>query len=193
MEELSIPDDLDATLRGDAEVDDDKLAEEPEPSPLPTVEAAVKKGRPSARRVAPSLSPRRTRARSRSLSVDQPDDVLVASRTTRSKSKALAAAAAAALEPVSESQVSDEFVAHSDDDEFEMYEVEDNLKISVQSRGASLSQNWLYFVLLLLARVLTRAAYTLQDRLRRIRCIIVILPRTCSPPDVCIQSPTMPY
>ena len=142
MEELIILDDLDATLRGDAEVDNDKLAEEPEPSPLPTVEAAIKKGRPRARRVAPSLSPRRTRARSRSLSVDQPD-VPVASRTTRSKSKTLAAVAAAApaaLEPVSESQVSDEFVAHSDDDEVEMYEVEDNLKISVQSRGASLSQ-----------------------------------------------------
>ena len=154
MEEPSIPDDIDATLRGDA-VDDDKLAEEPEPSPLPIVEAAVKKGKPRARRVVPPLSPRRTRARSRSLSVDQPDIAPIASRTTRSKSKALAGAAAAApavLVPVSESQVFDEFVADSDDDEVEMHEVEDNLKISMQSRGALLSQIWLYFVMLLLAR-----------------------------------------
>jgi hypothetical protein len=66
--------------------------------------------------------------------------VPIASRTTRSKSRALAGAAAAApavLEPVSESQVFDEFVADSDDDEVEMHEVEDNLKVSIQSRGES--------------------------------------------------------
>lgn len=141
LEEPSVPDDIDATLRGDAGVDD-KLAEEPEP-----VETAVRKGnakrtRPRARQVAPPPSPRRTRARSRSRSVDVPEDVPAAPRTTRAKAKALAAttapaAAPAALQPVPESQVFDEFVAHSDDDEVEMHEVEDDLQVSARSRGES--------------------------------------------------------
>jgi hypothetical protein len=143
LEEPSVPDDIDATLRGDAGVDDDKLAEEPEP-----VETAVRKGgakrtRPRARQVAPPPSPRRTRARSRSRSVDVPENVPAAPRSSRAKAKALAAttaaaaAAPAALQPVSESQVFDEFVAHSDDDEVEMHEVEDDLQVSARSRGES--------------------------------------------------------
>ena len=142
LEEPSVPDDIDATLRDDAGVDDDKLAEEPE-----LMETAVRKGnakrtRRRARQVAPPLSPRRTRARSRSRSVDVPEDVPAAPRTTRAKAKALAAtttaaAPPAALQPVPESQVFDEFVAHSDDDEVEMHEVEDDLQVSARSRGKS--------------------------------------------------------
>jgi hypothetical protein len=63
---------------------------------------------------------------------------------TRAKAKASAVAAAAAAaatvpETIPESQVFDEFVAHSDsDEEREMHEVEADLQDSVISRGASL-------------------------------------------------------
>jgi hypothetical protein len=143
LEELSVPDDLEATLRGDAEVDDFNLVEEPQPNTPPFVE--TRKGNKSrskvtARPVVPPLSPRRTRARSRSLSV-QPDAVPAASRTT-SRAKAKATAAAAALKPVPASPVIDDFVLHSDgddefvahsDDEGEMHEVEADLQVSVRS------------------------------------------------------------
>ncbi len=93
----------------------------------------------------PPLSPRRTRAHSRSLSI-QPKSVPAASRTTsRAKAKATAAnAATAALKTMPESQVFDEFVAHSDvDDEGEMHEVEANLQITAHSRGSSPRRIWL--------------------------------------------------
>jgi hypothetical protein len=66
--------------------------------------------------------------------------VPAASQTiTRAKAKASAAAVAAVSKPIPESQIFDEFVAHSDsDDEGEMHEVEANLQASVASRGASL-------------------------------------------------------
>jgi len=140
LEEPRIPDDLDATLRGDTELDYDKPAEEPVPSPPPSNEAEIGKGKEKrsevrARRVVPPLSPRRTRTRSRLLSI-QPEAVPAASRTTsRAKAKAKATAATAAPKPVPESQVFDEFVAHSDnDDEGEMHEVEANLQITAHSR-----------------------------------------------------------
>lgn len=145
LEEPRIPDDLDATLRGDAELDYDKPAEEPVPGPPPSNEAEIRKGKKkrskvTARRVVPPPSLRLTRARSRSISI-QPEAVPATSRTTlRPKAKATAATAStAALKPVPESQVFDEFVAHSDDDdEGEMHEVEANLQVTAHSRGSSL-------------------------------------------------------
>ena len=86
----------------------------------------------------PQLSPRRTRARSRSLSV-QPGSVPAALRTISSaKAKpTFATAAIAILNPVPESQVFDEFVTHSDDDdEGEMHEVEAKLQLAANSRGS---------------------------------------------------------
>jgi len=142
LEEPRIPDDLDATLRGDAELDYDKPAEEPVPGLPPSNEAEIGKGKKkrskiTARRVVPPPSLRLTRARSRSLSI-QPEAVPATSRTTL-RPKAKATAATAALKPVPESQVFDEFVAHSDDDdEGEMHEVEANLQVTAHSRGSSL-------------------------------------------------------
>jgi hypothetical protein len=150
--EEPVLDDLDATLRG-AEVGD-KLAEGPDPSPVgpeqpnssatavaATQPETVRRGRgaPRARPVVRPVSPRRTRARSRS--ANPPDPMPAASQTiTRARAKASAAAAAATVpEPIPESQVFDEFVAHSDsDEEGEMHEVEANLQVSLVSRGASL-------------------------------------------------------
>lgn len=145
-------DDLDATLRG-TEVGD-KLAEGPDPSPVgleqpnssaTAVEASQpetsrkNRGKPRARPVARPVSPRQTRARSRSAN---PHDSMPAApeNIIRAKAKASAAAAAATVpETIPESQVFDEFVAHSDsDEEREMHEVEANLQDSVVSRGASL-------------------------------------------------------
>lgn len=155
MEEPRIPDDLDATLRGDTALDYDKPAEEPVPSPPPSNEAEIGRGKEKqsevrARRMASPLSPRRTRARSRLLSI-QPEAVPAASRTTsRAKVKATAATAAtAAPNPVPESQDFDEFVAHSDnDDEGEMHEVEANLQITAHSRGSSLTHIRLYYIII---------------------------------------------
>jgi hypothetical protein len=149
LEEPRIPDDL---LQGDTELDYDKPAEEPVPHPLPSNEAEIRKGkekRPKvrARRAVPPLSPRRTRARSRSLSI-QREAVPAASRTT-SRSKAKATAATAMPKPVPESQVFDEFVAHSDDDdEGEMHEVEADLQITAHSRGSSLSHIRCYYIII---------------------------------------------
>ena len=143
MEELGVLDDLEATLRGDPEVDDVKLVEEPEPNTPPFVETRKRnksRSRVKARQVVPQLSPRRTRARSRSLSV-QPEALPAASRiASRAKAKAAAATAAtSALKPVPASPIIDEFVAHSDD-EGEMHEVEADLQVSVWSGGASPSR-----------------------------------------------------
>lgn len=153
MEEPRIPDDI---LRGDTELDYDKPAEEPVPGPPPSNEAEIRKGkekRPKvrARRAAPPLSLSRTRAHSRSLSV-QREAVPTASRTTpRTKAKATAATAATtAPKLVPESQVFDEFVAHSDDnDEGEMHEVEANLQITAHSRGSSLSHIRLCYIIII--------------------------------------------
>ena len=157
MEEPRIPDGIDATLRGDTELDYNKPAEEPVPGPPPYNEAEIgkdtKKSKVRARRVVPPLSPRRTRALSRSL-LNQPEAVPAASRTTpRAKAKATAAAATAAtaaLNTVPESKNFDEFVAHSDDDDDdgEMHEVEANLQITAHSRGSSLGHIWLYYIYL---------------------------------------------
>ena len=144
LEEPRIPDDLDATLRGDTELDYDKPAEEPLPGPPPSNEAEIRNGKEKrlkvrARRVAPPLSPRRTRARMRSLSI-QPEVDPAASRTnSRAKAKATAATAATeAPKRVPDSQVFDEFVPHSDDDEEgEMHEVEAKLQITAHSQGSS--------------------------------------------------------
>ncbi|KAI9452672.1 hypothetical protein F5148DRAFT_1330937 [Russula earlei] len=81
----------------------------------------------------PSLSPRRTRARSRSRLVKPQEVVPTASRNTTPESPA---AAVKALKHVPESQVIDEFVAYSND-ESEMHEVEANLQLSIKSRGHS--------------------------------------------------------
>jgi hypothetical protein len=151
LEEPRIPDDLDATLQGDTELDYDKPVEEPVPGPPVSNEAEIGNGKKRrskvrARQVVPPLSLRQTRARSRSLSI-QPEVVPVASRTTsRAKTKATVTTAnAAVLKPVPESQVFDEFVAHSnDDDEGEMHEVEANLQITAHSRGSCLSHIRLY-------------------------------------------------
>ena len=126
------------------------MEEEPEPSPvvpeqpsssLTAVEVTQpetgrkKRGKLRARPVTRPVSPRRTRAHSRSAN---PHDTLAASQTiTRAKAKA-AAAAATVPEPTPDSQVFDEFVAHSESDEGEMHEVEANLQVSVVSGGASL-------------------------------------------------------
>jgi len=107
--------------------------------------------------VVPPLSPRRTRALSRSLLI-QPEAVPAASRTTpRAKAKAtVATAATAALNPVPESKIFDEFVAHSDDDDDdddgEMHEVEANLQITAHYRGSSLGHIWLYYIILICPR-----------------------------------------
>jgi hypothetical protein len=153
LEEPRIPDDLDGALQGDAELDYDKPIEEPVPAPPPSNEAEIgngqkKRSKVRARRAVPPLSLRQTRARSRSLSI-QPDAVPVASRTTsRAKTKATVSTAdAAVLKPVPESQVFDEFVAHSnEDDEGEMHEVEANLRITAHSRGSCLSHIQLYYI-----------------------------------------------
>ena len=138
-------DDLDATLRGTQA--DDKLAEEPDPSPVdpeqpnfPPVASEMrqpetgrgKRGKPRSRPIVRPLSPRRTRARSRLRSVNPHDAASAALQTNlRAKSKPkVSATAAAAPKPVLKSQVSDEFIAYSDD------EVEANLQVSVESRGA---------------------------------------------------------
>jgi hypothetical protein len=65
--------------------------------------------------------------------------VPAASRTTsRAKAKATTATAdIAVLKPVPESQVFDEFVANSnDDDEGDMHEVEANLQITAHYQGS---------------------------------------------------------
>ena len=156
--ELGVLDDLEATLRGDPEVDGVKLVEEHEPNTPPFVETRKgnkSRSRVKAREVVPPLSPRRTRARSRSLSV-QPKAVPAASRiTSKARAKATApTAAAAALKPVPASPVIDESVPHSDgddefvahsDDEGEMHEVEADLQGSVRSGGASHTSG-LYYV-----------------------------------------------
>lgn len=140
LEEPWIPDDFDATLQGGTEFGYDKPAEEPVPGPPPSNEAEIgngkkKRSKVRARQAVPLLSPRRTRARSRPLSV-QPEAVPAALRPI-SRAKAKAAVTTAVLKPVPESQLFDEFVAHShDDDEGEMHEVEANLQITAQSRGS---------------------------------------------------------
>jgi hypothetical protein len=156
LEDPRIPDDLDATLQGDAGLDYDKPVEEPVPGPSPSNETEIGNGKKKqskvrARRAVPPLSLRQTRARSRSLSI-QPEAVPVASRTTsRAKTKTTVTTAdVAVLKPVLESQVVDEFVAHSNDDEGEMHEVEANLRITAHSRGSCLSHPavlyyWLIF------------------------------------------------
>lgn len=143
MEEPRIPDDLDTSLQGDAELGYDKPAEEAVPGPLPANDAEIGNGKRKRLKVrapqaVPPLSPRRTRARSRSGSI-QPEAVPTASNTTsRAKSKAtLTTVDTAVLKPVPESQLFDEFVAHSnDDDEGDMHEVEANLEILSHSRGS---------------------------------------------------------
>jgi hypothetical protein len=154
LEEPRIPDDL---LRDHTEFDFDKPAEEPVPNPPPSNEVEIRKGKETrskvrARPAAPSLSLRRTRAHSRSLSVRR-DAVPAASRTTtRTKAKATAATVATtAPKLVPESQVFDEFVAHSDDnDEGEMHEVEANLQINAHSRGSSLSHIRLNYIIIII-------------------------------------------
>jgi hypothetical protein len=173
LEEPRIPDDLDATLRGDTELDYDKTAEEPVAGPPPSNEAEIRNGKEKrakvrARRVVPPLSPPRTRARLRSLSI-QPEAVPAASRTTsRAKAKATAATTAtAALKPVPDSQVFDEFVAHSDDDdEGEMHEVEAKLQITVHSRGSSLSHIRLYYVIIISPCFDSNGIYTTESPAR---------------------------
>jgi hypothetical protein len=147
LQEPRIPDDLDATLQGDTELDYDNPAEEPIHGPPSSDQAEIGKGKNErsklrARRVVPPLSPHRTRTRSRSLSI-QREAVPAALRTT-SRTKAKATVATAALKPVPESQVFDEFVAHSDnDDEGEMHEVEANLQITAHSRGSSVTSGYI--------------------------------------------------
>jgi len=151
--EEPVPDDLDATLRR-TEIDD-KVAEEPGPSPSspeqPNSPGAVpeamqpesgrrKRGRPEARPIVRPLSPRRTRADSKVLSVNPHKAAPAVSQTTpreKAKSKTSATVAATVPQPIHESQVSDEFEAYSDsDDEGEMHEVEANLQGAV-SPGTS--------------------------------------------------------
>ncbi|KAH9978448.1 hypothetical protein BJV74DRAFT_859231 [Russula compacta] len=134
--EESIPDDIDATLRG---TEPNSVAAA---SKAREVEIARKKRTMSkAQPVASPRSPRRTRARLRSGSVNPPEVAPAAAplRTiTRAKAKAAAAADAATatmLQPVRESQViDDEFVAYSDNDEHDMHEVEANLQVKAKSR-----------------------------------------------------------
>jgi hypothetical protein len=152
LEDPRIPDDLDATLQGDTGLDYDKPVEEPVPGPSLSNETEIgngkKRSKVRARRAVPSLSLRQTRARSRSLSI-QHEAVPVASRTTsRAKTKATVTTAdVAVLKPVLESQVVDEFVAHSNDDEGEMHEVEANLRITAHSRGSCLCHIRLYYII----------------------------------------------
>jgi hypothetical protein len=91
--------------------------------------------------------------------------VPAASRTTsRAKAKAKATAATAAPKPVPESQVFDEFVAHSDnDDEGEMHEVEANLQITAHSRGSLLSHIWLYYIIIISLCFDSNGKYTTES------------------------------
>ena len=162
------PRNLDDLLQGDTELDYDKPAEEPVPDPPPSNEAEIQKGKEKrskvrARRAVPPLSPRRTRARSRSLSI-QREAVPAASRTTsRPKAKA-AIAATAAPKPVPETQVFDEFVAHSDDDdEGEMHEVEADLQITAYSRGSSLSHIRHYCIIIISLCFDSNCIYTTES------------------------------
>lgn len=158
ISEESISDDIDLTLRGT--VIDDKLGgEETVPSPvkgaarekrvtrkqpkaaavaLQTTEPEMRTARREKHRAQSSVlsSPRRTRARSLSHSRKSPNTAPAPRTSSKTGTKTKAAGAkATALEPVPESQVSDEFVARSDD-ESEMDEVEVNLQVGAKSRGA---------------------------------------------------------
>jgi len=157
ISEKSIFDDIDLTLRGT--VIDDKLGgEEPVRSPvkgaarekhvtrkhpkaaavaLQTTEPEMRTAKPEKPRTRSSVlsSPRRTRARSLSHSRKSPNTAPAPRASSKTKANTKAAGAeATALKPVLESQVSDEFVARSDD-ESEMDEVEVNLQGSAKSRG----------------------------------------------------------
>jgi hypothetical protein len=128
---------VDATLLG-ANVDD-QPAEEPEPSSFGGSQVRTRKRvAPKARPLVVSSSPRQTRARSRLNPVDSPQTTPAAPRAiTRAKEAAVAAASATtSLEHITESQVVDEFKAHSDD-EGDMHEVEADLQINTESRGVS--------------------------------------------------------
>ena len=137
-----VPNDLDATLRGDIELDYDRPAEEVVPGPPPSNVADIGKGEVRARQAVPSLTRRQTRARPRSPSI-QPEAAPAISRTT-SRAKAKVTAVTAATAPsklIPESQVFEEFVPDLDDDEGEMHEVEANLQIASHSQGSSLSSD----------------------------------------------------
>ena len=136
LEEPEVPDDLNAILRGFTELDYDKPAEEFVPSPPPSNVAEIGKGEVRARRAVPPLTHRQTRPRSRSPSI-QPEAAPATSRTTSRENANVAATALS--KPVPESQVFEEFVPDSDDDEGEMHEVEANLQIAPHSQGSSLS------------------------------------------------------
>jgi hypothetical protein len=105
----------------------------------------------------------------RSLSI-QPEVVPAASRTTlRAKAKATAATAAtAAPKPVLESQVFDEFVPHSDDDdEDEIHEVEAGLQITAHSQGSSLSHIRLDYIMIIIGpRFDSNGIYTTESPAR---------------------------
>jgi hypothetical protein len=128
---------VDATLLGTN--NDDQPAQEPEPSSFGGSEVRTRKRvAPKARPSVASRSPPQTRARSRLNPADPPKTAPSAPRAT-SRAKDAAAAAASAttsLDHNTESQVVDEFKAHSDD-EGDMHEVEADLQIGTESRGVS--------------------------------------------------------
>jgi hypothetical protein len=129
---------------------DDKVPEEPGPSPggpeqpnspgaVPPESRRRKRGRLEAQPIVRPLSPRQTRASSKVRSVNPHDAAPAVSQTTprgKTKSKTSATVVATVPQPIPESQLSDEFVAHSDD-EGDMHEVEANLQVSAISSGMS--------------------------------------------------------
>jgi hypothetical protein len=124
---------VDATLLG-ANVDD-QPAEEPEPSSFGRSQVRTRKRvEPKARPSVVSRSPPRTRARSRLNPIDPPKTTPAAPRAISRAKEAAAASATTSLEHITDSQVVDEFKAHSDD-EGDMYEVDADLQISIESRG----------------------------------------------------------
>lgn len=144
--EKPIPGSVDATLPGAnaddqlaehpvvlEQLDNPAIARESTESEVSTRKRAIPKARPLV-----SLSPYQTRARSRLHAVDLLEDAPAASRAVpRVKEVVLAATPASTpLEPITESQLIDEFKAQSDD-EGDIHEVEDELQVSPESRGAS--------------------------------------------------------